>query len=94
MSGQRADVWLFRARFARTRADAAALVTAGCVRLVRDGASRPLAKSSAELRPGDSLVLTVRGALVALDILALAPRRGPPAEARLLYSERAADAQA
>lgn len=91
MTCQRVDVWLYRARLARTRADAAALAASGCVRLVRNDASRPLAKPSAGLRPGDSLVLTLRGRLIALDVVALPRRRGPPPEARALYCERAAE---
>lgn len=34
---QRIDVWLFRARFAKTRAAAGRLVSEGGLRLVRDG---------------------------------------------------------
>src|SRR5690606_17188015 len=36
---QRIDVWLFRARFAKTRAAAARLVGEGGVRVVREGTS-------------------------------------------------------
>ncbi|MBY0564050.1 MAG: RNA-binding S4 domain-containing protein [Hyphomonadaceae bacterium] len=94
MNGQRIDVWLYRARLVKTRAAAAALVTAGRVRLVRDGASRSLSKPSAELKPGDGLVLSAPGGLVALEVVGLPRRRGPPSEARALYSERAAEALA
>jgi ribosome-associated heat shock protein Hsp15 len=84
---QRVDVWLHRARFAKTRAAAARLVSEGGVRLLRDGLARRLEKSSVELETGDSLVFLQRGRLCTVRVLALAHRRGPPAEARLLYSE-------
>lgn len=84
---QRVDVWLHRARFARTRAAAARLVSEGGVRIVRGGLGRRLQKSSAEVAPGDALVFQVRGRLVAVQVLQLGQRRGPPAEARLLYCE-------
>lgn len=84
---QRIDVWLFRARLAKTRAAAARLVTEGGVRLIREGDARRLEKPSAELAPGDALLVPRRGTLVALRVEALGARRGPAAEARLLYSE-------
>lgn len=84
---QRVDLWLFRTRLAKTRAAAARLISEGGVRLVRDGASRRLEKPSAEVTAGDTLVLPMRGRLRSVHIVALGMRRGPPAEARLLYDE-------
>ena len=84
---QRVDVWLHRARFAKTRAAAARLVSEGGVRLVHAGQGRRLEKPSAELEPGDALLLPQRGRVIAVRVLGLGRRRGPPAEARLLYSE-------
>ena len=97
MSGearQRIDVWLFRARLAKTRASAARLVAEGGVRLVHNGAVRRLEKASAEVGPGDELLLPVRGVLRAIRLSALGARRGPAAEARRLYSELPLDAAA
>jgi len=91
---QRIDLWLFRARFAKTRAAAARLVNEGGVRLVRSDIGRRLEKASSELEIGDALVLPHRGALRAIRILALPARRGPAAEARALYAELDADALA
>ena len=91
---QRVDVWLHRARFAKTRAAAGRLVAEGGVRLVRGGQGRRLEKASVELEAGDALLFTRRERLVAVRILALAHRRGPASEARLLYSELDADAVA
>jgi len=92
--GQRIDLWLYRARFARTRAEAARLVAEGGVRLVRDGSARRLEKPSADVRVGDALLLPIRGGLRAVRIAMLPKRRGPAAEARGLYAELAADALA
>lgn len=91
---QRVDVWLHRARFAKTRAAATRLVTEGGVRLVREGQGRRLEKASVELEPGDALVFPQRGRLVAVRVNDLGCRRGPPGEARLLYSELDADSLA
>ncbi|MBL8542227.1 MAG: RNA-binding S4 domain-containing protein [Hyphomonadaceae bacterium] len=91
---QRVDVWLFRSRLAKTRAAAARLVSEGGVRLIRDGASRRLEKPSVEVAAGDTLVLRVGGLLRSIRVLALNERRGPAAEARLLYDELDADALA
>lgn len=84
---QRIDVWLHRARFAKTRAAAARLVAEGGVRVVRDGASRAVDKASAEVAVGDGLVLPARGAVRTVRVEGLGARRGPAVEARLLYTE-------
>lgn len=91
---QRIDVWLFRARFVKTRAVAARLIAEGGARIVHDGLARRLEKPSVEVEPGDALLFPLRGRLVAVRVDALGGRRGPPAEARLLYSELDADAVA
>lgn len=88
---QRVDVWLFRARFAKTRAAAARLVAEGGVRLVHEGLPRRVEKPSAEVEPGDTLMFARRGVVIAISIRALGVRRGPPAEARALYCELDAD---
>ena len=84
----RVDVWLWRARFAKTRAAASRLVSEGGVRVIRkDGASRPLDKPSAEIGAGDKLLVPQRGVIRGIEVVALGARRGPPAEARALYSD-------
>ncbi len=84
----RIDVWLWRARFAKTRAAASRLVSEGGVRVIRrDGASRPLGKPSAEIVAGDKLLVPQRGGIRGVEVVALGARRGPPAEARALYSD-------
>jgi len=89
---QRIDVWLFRARFVKTRAAASRLVSEGGVRLVHDGVPRRLGKPSVEVAAGDALLFAQRGKLVAIKVEALGARRGPAAEARTLYSELDAEA--
>jgi ribosome-associated heat shock protein Hsp15 len=67
----------------RARSDCAALVSRGSVRINR----QPTDKAHARLRVGDVLTVPVRGEVRVLRVLKLAPRRGPPAEAQLLYDE-------
>jgi ribosome-associated heat shock protein Hsp15 len=84
----RIDVWLWRARFFKTRGLAARFVEDGRVRLTRPGAEEVrLDKASRTVRPGDRLVFAVGGRVVAIAVDALGERRGPASEARGLYSE-------
>jgi ribosomal 50S subunit-recycling heat shock protein len=97
MSGearQRVDVWLYRARFVKTRAAASRLVSEGGVRLMRDGIGRRLEKPSSDLTAGDSLIFRLRENLLAVRVEELPSRRGPAAEARRCYSELDADSLA
>jgi ribosomal 50S subunit-recycling heat shock protein len=84
----RLDVWLWRARFFKTRGLAAQFLDEGRVRLIRPGSEAVrVDKPSRAIRPGDGLVFAIGGRLVAIRIEALGERRGPPGEARGLYSE-------
>ena len=80
---QRLDKWLWCARFMRARTDCAALVTQGSIRINRQATD----KAHARLRLGDVLTVPVRGQVRVVRVLALAVRRGPPAEAAGLYEE-------
>jgi ribosome-associated heat shock protein Hsp15 len=80
---QRLDKWLWCARFMRARTDCAELVAEGGIRINRQVTD----KAHARLRPGDVLTVPVRGEVRIVRVLALASRRGPPAEAGLLYEE-------
>ena len=82
----RADVWLWRARFFKTRTLAAKICEEGRVRLTRAGVEGRLDKPARTLRVGDELVFALGGRLTAVRVEALGERRGPPAEARGLYS--------
>ena len=92
----RADVWLWRARFFKSRSGAARIIEEGRVRHRRNDVQTRLDKPARLLRPGDELVFAVGGRAFAVQVLALGIRRGPPAEARRLYAllEEAADAAA
>ena len=81
----RIDVWLWRARFVKTRGLAARLVDGGAVRLIRQRQTTRLDKPSREIRPGDELTFVVAGRLVSLKVLACGERRGPAEEACALY---------
>lgn len=91
---QRVDLWLFRARFTKTRAAAARLIAEGGVRLVHEGQPRRIEKPSVEVAAGDTLLFAQRGAMRVVRIEALPARRGPAPEARLLYVELDAGALA
>lgn len=82
----RVDVWLWRARFFKTRSLAARMVEEGCIRLARNGAEFDLDKPSRSVRPGDRLVLIRDERRLAVRVEALGERRGPAPEARALYS--------
>jgi len=81
----RIDVWLWRARFFKTRALAARKVADGDVWLLRGGAQTRLDKPGRAVRPGDCLVLALGDRRASVRIEALGARRGPAPEARALY---------
>ena len=87
-STQRIDKWLWFARIVKTRSLAAALVSHGSVRVNR----QKVAKPSHPVAPGDVLTLVVRGRVKVLKVLDLSTRRGPAAQARLLYDDLTAPA--
>jgi ribosome-associated heat shock protein Hsp15 len=82
----RIDIWLWRARFVKTRGLAAALVERGAVRLTHQGRETRLDKPSRCVRPGDLLTFVQAGRVTTLTVEAIGERRGPPEEARALYS--------
>ena len=80
---QRLDKWLWCARMMRARADCARLIAEGSLRINR----QPTEKPHARLRVGDIVTMPLRGEVRVLEVLALASRRGPAPEARMLYRE-------
>lgn len=82
----RVDVWLWRARFAKTRALAAAMVERGAVRLTHNGVQSRLDKPSRSVHVGDVLIFAIGGRLTGLRVEALGERRGPAEEAHALYA--------
>lgn len=81
----RIDIWLWRARFLKTRALATGFAAKGSIRIGQGASLRRIEKPSALVRPGDSLTFPLGSRIVRLTIKALGDRRGPAAEARLLY---------
>ena len=82
----RIDVWLWRARFFKTRGLAARFVDEGRVRRTRERSGQVrLDKPSRTARPGDRLVFVLGSRVVELTIANCGVRRGPAAEARRLY---------
>jgi ribosome-associated heat shock protein Hsp15 len=67
----------------RQRSDCAALVAKGSIRINR----QPTDKAHARLRIGDVLTVPVHGSVRVVRVIALAARRGPASEARMLYDE-------
>lgn len=85
-AGCRIDVWLWRARFFKTRGQAARFVEEGRVRRARPGGTDiRVDKASRTACPDDRLVFVVGGRLIELTVVACGTRRGPATEARELY---------
>lgn len=80
---QRIDKWLWFARIAKSRTLAQKLAISGRVRINRernDSASQPV-------KVGDTLTIGLESGVRVLRILATGSRRGPAAEARLLFED-------
>lgn len=84
-AGVRVDVWLWRARFFKSRTMATRFVETGSVRLGRAGQTLRIEKASVMVKPGDVLTVSLHAEVRQVRIAALGERRGPPAEARALY---------
>ena len=84
----RLDLWLWAARFFRTRSLAKQAVETGKV-----DAAGQRAKSSRAVRVGDVLVITRGEEVFEIEVLALSDRRGSAAVAQAQYSESAASRQ-
>ena len=79
----RLDKFLWFARIVKTRALAQTLAENGRLRI----AGRIADRAHATVRVGDVLSFAVHGKVRLLRIEALPVRRGPPAEARVLYTD-------
>jgi ATP-dependent RNA helicase SUPV3L1/SUV3 len=82
----RIDVWLWRARFCKTRALAAKRVADGEVSGERQGATIALDKPSRQIRPGDVLRIAFGERRATIQVQGVGERRGPASEARALYT--------
>ena len=85
----RLDLWLWAARFFKTRSLAKQAVEHGKVEV---GGQRP--KASRAVRVGDALRVTRGDEVFALEVLGLSDTRGPAKLAQTLYAESAASRQA
>lgn len=81
----RLDVWLWRARFFKTRTLATDYVNGRGVRISRAGQVRKVTKPSATIIPGDVLTFSRGGTIHIIEVLAIGTRRGPASEAATLY---------
>lgn len=79
----RLDKFLWFARIVKTRALAQQLAEQGRIRL----GGRVVDRAHVPVRVGDVLSFAQRGMVRVLKVEALPARRGPPAEARALYTE-------
>jgi ribosome-associated heat shock protein Hsp15 len=84
----RLDKYLWFARIVKTRALAQGMAEKGRIRI----GGRVVDRAHAPVKVGDVLAFAQRGAVRVLRIEALPLRRGPPAEARALYSELTSEA--
>ena len=84
----RIDKFLWFARIVKTRALAQAMAENGRVRI----GGRVIDRAHSPVKVGDVLSFAQRGTVRVIRIEALPVRRGPPAEARALYSELTSEA--
>jgi len=82
LSGVRVDVWLWAARFFKTRRLSHAAICGGRIEL-NDGVCKP----SRLLRVGDVLRITRGTERMEVAVLALSAQRGPASVAQALYQE-------
>ena len=81
--GVRVDKWLWHARFFKSRNLSAKLATSGKLRVNR----KVVRKSKHTVQPGDILTFPKGKDIRVIEIVALGERRGPVAEAQMLYSD-------
>lgn len=81
----RLDVWLWRARFFKSRALSTAHVRGHGVRVSHFGQLRRTDKPGALVAVGDVVTFGKAGRIYSVEVLDLGERRGPADEARTLY---------
>ena len=85
-AGQRLDIWLWYARFFKTRARATSYVSGKGVRISRAGQTRRTDKPGTRVQSGDVLTFYQARVIRVMQVQALGDRRGPAEEARALYT--------
>jgi ribosome-associated heat shock protein Hsp15 len=78
----RIDKWLWAARFFKTRSAAQQAIEGGKVKL-----NGERTKPAKDVKPGDRLVIHIRGYEWNIEVLQLSSQRGPAPVARTLYVE-------
>lgn len=81
----RIDVWLWRARFFKTRALSAKFAEGGTLRLERFGQTSRIQKAGHSVRPGDRLTFAIGTRLIDVRVVDTGERRGPASEAQGLF---------
>jgi ribosome-associated heat shock protein Hsp15 len=81
----RLDIWLWRARFFKTRSLASDHVKGKGARISRSGQTRRIDKPGTTISVGDVVTFGRGEHIRTLEILALGERRGPAEEAQALY---------
>lgn len=79
----RLDKWLWHARFFKTRTICTKLANSGSLRLN----SKPVRRAAQLIQPGDTLTFARGREILLVRVLAIGTRRGPAAEAALLYQD-------
>ena len=90
----RVDIWLWHARFFKTRALAAEMVSKKKIRLTHQGRQVRLDKPSRSVHIGDEVMFTLQGRITHVRVLQMGERRGPAIEARALYEDMSPSDQA
>lgn len=83
----RMDVWLWRARFFKTRSLASKHIAARGVRVTRHGQTRKATKPGTNVATGDIVTFGRSVHIRTVEVLHLGTRRGPASEAAMLYRE-------
>ena len=78
-------MWLWRARFFKTRSLSASFISRKGIRLTRGEETRKVTKPALRLVPGDIVSVPLRTHIVTVRVLETGMRRGPASEARGLY---------
>jgi ribosome-associated heat shock protein Hsp15 len=89
MQSARLDIWLWRARFFKTRSLAALTIRRGKIRISRHNEEMSvvrLRKPHTQIRAGDTLIFMQGQTLRHLLVQDVGHRRGPVSEAQTLYS--------
>lgn len=84
-SEQRLDIWLWRARWFKSRSDAVYMITKKGVRIDRTGLVRKCIKPGASIAIGDILIFRKGSEVKTIRVLDMPHRRGPATEAQACY---------